>query len=141
MIGWRDATLTGANQYALGGYIRRAMFGTPIADHLAGTEFVRIDDQVFRYAYTSAQAGKTLYLKFPSFNVYGRATQELDEVVAYSMALTPNTTTAFVEIQAQGIVNQGPSPRWTQQTPPRSPIPRSPTPSPPKTAHRSRSAR
>ena len=107
MIGWRDATLTGPNQYRLGGYIRRGLFGTPIADQPAGTEFVRLDDQVFRYAYTTAQAGKTLYLKFPSFNVYGQATQELDEVTAYSMVLTPNTSNAFVEIEAQGIVDQG----------------------------------
>jgi hypothetical protein len=107
MIGWRDATLTGPNQYRLGGYIRRGLFGTPIADHPAGSEFVRLDDQVFRYAYTTAQAGKTLYLKFPSFNVYGRATQGLDEAAAYAMALTPNTSAAFVEIKAQGIVGQG----------------------------------
>ncbi len=107
MIGWRDATLTGANLYALGGYVRRAMFGTPAADHPAGAEFVRVDDAVFRYAYTTAQAGRTLYLKFPSFNVYGRALQELDAIPAYSMALTPNTTSAFVEVQASSIVGQG----------------------------------
>ena len=107
MIGWRDAVLTAPHAYRLGGYVRRGMFGTPIADHPAGTEFVRIDEEVFRYAYTSAQAGKTLYLKFPSVNVYGRALQGLDEVVAYSMVLTPNTSSAFVEVQAQGIVGQG----------------------------------
>jgi hypothetical protein len=107
MIGWRDATLTGPHAYSLGGYVRRGMFGTPIADHPAGTEFVRIDEQVFRYSYTSAQAGKTLYLKFPSFNVYGRGLQGLDEAVAYAMTLTPNTSSAFVEVQAQSVVGQG----------------------------------
>ena len=107
VIGWRDAVLTGLNAYQLGGYIRRGLFGTPIADHPAGAEFVRIDEGVFRYAYTTAQAGKTLYLKFPSFNVYGRALQGLDEAGAYALTLTPNTTTAFIEVQAQSIVGQG----------------------------------
>ena len=36
MIAWRDATLTGSNAYALGGYIRRGLYGTPIAHHPRG---------------------------------------------------------------------------------------------------------
>ncbi len=107
MIAWRDATLTGPHAYRLDGYIRRGLYGTPIADHPAGAEFVRIDEDVFRYAYDALQAGKTLYLKFPSFNLYGEGLQGLNEAVAYQMPLTPNTSAAFVEVQAQSIVGQG----------------------------------
>ena len=107
MIAWRDATLTAPNAYTLGGYIRRGLYGTPIADHPAGTEFVRIDDDVFRYSYGPMQAGKTLYLKFPSFNLYGQGLQGLDQAVAYQMPLTPNATASAIEVQAQSIVGQG----------------------------------
>ncbi|WP_174300907.1 phage tail protein [Caulobacter sp. S45] len=107
MIAWRDAILTGPNAYTLGGYIRRGLYGTPITDHPAGSEFARIDADVFRYAYDALQAGKTLYLKFPSFNLYGEALQGLDEAVAYQMPLTPNTTSSVIEVQAQSIVGQG----------------------------------
>ena len=107
MIAWRDATLTGPNAYTLGGYIRRGLYGTPVADHPAGSEFVRIDGDVFRYAYGPMQAGRTLYLKFPSFNLYGQALQGLDQAVAYPMPLTPNATLSAIEVRAQGIVGQG----------------------------------
>jgi hypothetical protein len=107
MIAYSNATLTGPNAYALSGYIRRGLYATPITDHPAGTEFVRLDDGVFRYSYSAAQAGKTLYLKFPSFNVYGQGQQGLDQAIAYPLPLSPNTTTAFVEVQAAGIVDQG----------------------------------
>ncbi len=107
MIAWRDATLTGPLAYRLDGYIRRGLYGTPITDHPAGTEFVRIDTDVFRYTYGSLQAGRTLYLKFPSFNLYGEALQGLDGAVAYEMPLTPNTTASVIEVQASSIVGQG----------------------------------
>jgi hypothetical protein len=107
MIGWRDATLTGANSYQLGGYVRRGLYGTPVADHPAGTEFVRVDGEVFRYPYGPLQAGRTLYLKFPSFNLYGEALQGLDECTAYEMPLEPNATSAFVEVTAAQVVGQG----------------------------------
>ena len=107
MIAWRDATLTGPNAYALGGYVRRGLYGTPVADHPAGSEFVRLDGEVFRYGYGPMQAGKTLYLKFPSFNLYGEALQGLDEAVAYEMPLTPNTSSSVIEVVAASIVGQG----------------------------------
>ena len=107
MIAWRDAILTGPNAYTLDGYIRRGLYGTPIADHPAGSEFVRVDADVFRYAYGPLQAGKTLYLKFPSFNLYGQGLQGLDQAIAYAMPLTPNTTSSVIEVQAQSIVGQG----------------------------------
>jgi hypothetical protein len=107
MIAWRDATLTAANQYALGGYVRRGLYGTPIADHPAGAEFVRIDAGVFRYGYDALTADKTLYLKFPSFNLYGQGLQGLEDAAAYETTLSPNTTTSAIEVQAQGIVGQG----------------------------------
>ncbi len=107
MIGWRDATLTGPNAYRLGGYVRRGLYGTPIGDHPAGTEFVRIDGEVFRYPYGPLQAGKTLYLKFPSFNLYGEALQGLEDCAEYQMPLLPNTSASVIEVVAAAIVGQG----------------------------------
>ena len=107
MIAWRDATLTAPNAYTLGGYVRRGLYGTPVSDHPAGSEFVRLDGKVFRYAYGPLQAGRTLYLKFPSFNLYGEALQGLDQCTAYEMPLQPNTSTSVLEVQAASIVGQG----------------------------------
>ena len=87
LVAYQAATLTGPGQYALT-YLVRGARNTAITSHAAGSQFIRLDGEVFKYGFTKDQLGRTVYLKFTSFNVYGVSAQSLDEVPAYTHTLT-----------------------------------------------------
>lgn len=87
LIAYQTATLTGTKEYTLK-YLVRGAYDTPISAHGAGSRFVRLDAAIFKYPYTKDQIGKTVFMKFASFNVYGSATQGLDDVEAYPYMLS-----------------------------------------------------
>ena len=89
LISYETATQTAANKYTLS-YLRRGLFNTPIASHSIGEEFVRLDDSIFKIGYQPQQLGKTIYVKFLSFNIYGRSLQSLADVTAYTITLGPS---------------------------------------------------
>lgn len=90
LIAYRDATLVSNGQYHLT-YLRRGLYGSSPADHPVGTEFVRLDGSIFKYPYLSAQVGKTVWIKFQSFNIVGKQLQDLSAITAYSIVLAdPN---------------------------------------------------
>lgn len=89
LISYRDAALVSAHHYNLG-YLRRGANGTAVAGHAPGAIFVRLDQGIWKFPYQPGQVGKTLHLKFRSFNVYGRALQDLSAVADYTIALNPN---------------------------------------------------
>lgn len=82
LVSYQTATLTAANQYNLTS-LRRGAHGTPVGAHNVDTQFVRIDDAVFRYAYEATDIGKTLYVKLRSFNTFGSGAEELATLPAY----------------------------------------------------------
>lgn len=85
---YATATLTGAGAYTLSGLVRNA-FTTPVNTHLPGAAFVRVDAAVSASGPMDlAMIGKTLYLKFTSFNIYGGAEQSLADVAAYQYLVT-----------------------------------------------------
>jgi len=86
LISYQTAQLVGTNKYNLS-YLRRGAYGTTITSHPTGTQFARLDKSIVVIPYTADQIGKTLYLKFPSFNVYGGGGQTLAQIV------TPTTIT------------------------------------------------
>lgn len=88
LLSYRDATLTGIGAYNLQ-YLRRGRLSSPVASHPVGAPFVRLDDAVWKYSYTPDQIGKTVWVKFRSFNVFGRALEDLADVTAYSVLLSP----------------------------------------------------
>lgn len=81
-IAYTTATLTAIGCYTLTGLVRGA-YGTTISAHSSGSQFVRLDGVLFKYDFESADIGKTIYLKFTSFNIYGAAEQEIVDVVEY----------------------------------------------------------
>lgn len=88
LIAYSGATLVAANQYDLGTYLRRGVHNSTIAaSTAAGERFVRLDQAIFRYAFDSAFLGSTIFFKFVAFNKYGRARQNIADVVAYSYVL------------------------------------------------------
>lgn len=100
LIAYTAATLTAPNRYDLGTYLRRGVYGTPIGTHLTGASFARLDQAMFRYEYTPDMVGKTIYLKFTSFNIYGGGTQDLAGVTEYQYTIqgpigSPANVTGF----------------------------------------------
>lgn len=89
IISFQNAVLAGANGYNLTS-LRRGLFGSPSANHSTGAIFMRLDDAVAQIDFDRwdiAEGGETIYLKFPSFNKFGQAVQELDEVNAVPFML------------------------------------------------------
>lgn len=83
-ISYQNATLTGTGAYSLDGLIR-GVYGSSGNTHTAGDYLVRVDDRVARSGpLNGALVGQTVYLKFTSFNVYGRSEQSLTDVNPYT---------------------------------------------------------
>lgn len=78
-LAYRDSTLVAAGDYDLG-YLVRGAYGTVIASHASGAEFVRLDDALFKLNLSDLWVGRTIYIKLTSFNVYGAALQSLSDV-------------------------------------------------------------
>ena len=98
LLAYANATLTGANAYNLTG-LARGLYGTTGAAHLSGAAVARLDNAVARYDLPANYVGRTIYLKFQSFNVFGGGVQSLSACTAY--AYTPSGAGAADPIAAQ----------------------------------------
>ena len=87
VFSYATSTLQAVNQYELT-YLYRGLYGTPSGSHAMGATFARLDQSVFKYQIPSNFIGKTIYLKFTSFNAYGIQTQPLSDVSAYVYTVT-----------------------------------------------------
>lgn len=87
LVGYQTATLTAANKYDLT-TLRRGLYGSSPAAHSIGGRYVRLDDAIFKIKYSGLNVGNTLYVKLPSFNIYGRALEDISTVSAYTLSLT-----------------------------------------------------
>lgn len=81
LISYATANLTETYSYDLS-YLVRGMYGTTIEEHAAGTQFARLDNQIFVYQYDKSQIGQTVFIKFLSFNKFGGGLQSLSDVDA-----------------------------------------------------------
>lgn len=85
---YQIATLTGPGTYTLTG-LERGAYGSQGALSHFNVPFVRMDDRIARSEPLDPKLiGQTIYIKCTSFNIYGRAQQDLSEVSPYSYALT-----------------------------------------------------
>jgi hypothetical protein len=87
VITFETATLAAPGLYDLT-MLRRGLYDTAPADHPAGTPFCRLDDAVFRFGYGQLNLDGHIYIKLPSFNVFGRAMEDVSGLPAYDVALT-----------------------------------------------------
>lgn len=85
-LAYETAELKGVGRYTLGNLTRGA-YGSNIDRHNAGSQFVRIDEAMFKYAVPANWVGRTIWVKLVSFNVFGSGVQELSEVPAYSYTI------------------------------------------------------
>lgn len=105
IMSYRDASLTGTNQYSLG-YLRRGKYGSTIGAHSSNTDFARLDDRIFKIPFDDGNIGQTIYLKFTSFNIYGGAEQSLASVTAYSRTLAAATVSLGTGADGQSVYVQ-----------------------------------
>lgn len=86
LIAYRDATLVSTNNYDLD-YLRRGVYGSIPLQHITGSQFIRLDSAIFKYAYNPDDFGKTIWIKLCSFNIYGQNVENLADVQAYQTVL------------------------------------------------------
>jgi hypothetical protein len=87
-MSYATATLLQNGHYRLDGLVRGQYNTTPAA-HASGSTVVRCDEALLRAPFSKDDIGKTLYLKFCSFNIFGAAEQSLADVQAYQYTLQP----------------------------------------------------
>ncbi len=83
LLSFETATLTGTGLYNLTA-LYRGLYGTTAAGHASGTQFVRLDQQVFQYDLPEAYVGVPITVKLQSFNIWGGGVQDISTCTAYS---------------------------------------------------------
>lgn len=89
ILSFEIASITGPYQYDLTNLWRGA-FGTTPAFVGSGSRFNRITTVITAFNISPSLAGKTLYFKFVSRNIYGGGEQDLSDVTAYSFFYDPD---------------------------------------------------
>ncbi|MCU0624553.1 MAG: phage tail protein, partial [Gemmatimonadaceae bacterium] len=87
VMSYRDAVLISAGTYDVS-YLRRGKFGSSRTAHASGAKWARLDSAIFRMRYDPGLAGRTVYFKFPSRNVYGGGQQSLADCTAYTLTVS-----------------------------------------------------
>jgi hypothetical protein len=86
LLSYQAASLTGVDQYSLTS-LYRGIYGTAAGAHVAGDIYCRLDQSSFQFQYDPTYVGKTIYVKFTSFNLLGGNEQSLPNVTAYSLTI------------------------------------------------------
>jgi hypothetical protein len=89
IISFQTATLTAAYKYDLT-YLRRGGYNSTIATHASDSRFVRLDSQIAKIPFDPNLIGKTIYVKFCSFNVWTHGMQSLADVDPYEVIPGPS---------------------------------------------------
>lgn len=85
-LAYANAELKGVGRYTLGNLTRGA-YGSAIDSHAAGSQFVRVDEALFKYAVPRNWIGRTVWVKLVSYNVFSGGIQDLASVPAYSYTI------------------------------------------------------
>jgi len=86
VIAYGGVVPNGLNSYSFDlTYLRRGAQNTSVGAHAIGAPFCAIiPDRMLKLDLPKQYVGQTLYLKFPSFNIYGGALQDISDVVYYT---------------------------------------------------------
>lgn len=100
-----NANLRSSGAWLLSG-LYRGQCNTTIRMHAKDTDFVRLDNSVFKVPFTKDDIGKKIYLKFCSYNIFGAGNQDLSEVKAYEYTLTPYYIPSVTDLTAYNRYRQ-----------------------------------
>lgn len=87
-MSYTTAMLQASGLWLLSG-LYRGQCNTTVRMHAKDTDFVRLDNSVFKVPFAKDDIGKKIYLKFCSYNIFGAGQQDLSEVKAYEYTLAP----------------------------------------------------
>lgn len=107
-LAYTGASLTSSNRYTLSGLVRGA-YDSKTDAKSAGSVVVRVDDLIVKgEPLDLSMIGKTIRLKFLSYNVFGGALQAMEDVTEYvytitgKMAMLPPANVSSFTISTQG---------------------------------------
>ena len=83
---YQTAALASANHYNLT-TLHRGLYGSTIASHALGANFMRIDSAMFKMPFTPDKIGQTIYVKLPAFNQFGNQLQQLSSCTASTFTI------------------------------------------------------
>lgn len=86
LFAYRDSTLSAGQTFSLA-HLHRGTYGTPNQPHSVGETFVRLDQASSEFQYDPSLYGKTIFLKFTSFNTLGFREQDISQVQTYQITL------------------------------------------------------
>jgi hypothetical protein len=98
-LAYRDSNFVAAGDYDLS-YLVRGAYGTARTAHANGSKWARIDEKIYKYPVPKDWYGRTIYLKFTSFNKFGLSTQALSDVVAYPHVISNSIPPTLVNLAA-----------------------------------------
>lgn len=101
VLSYGAATMTSAGNYNLT-YLRRNLYGSANVLHSSGARFVRLDSAVFQMAIDPGYAGRQIFFKFCSVNLYGRAQEDISGVTAYSYTVPAGPIAGAVQLLPRG---------------------------------------
>lgn len=100
-----NANLQSNGAWLLSGLIR-GQCNTAVRMHAKDTDFVRLDNSIFKVPFAKDDIGKKIYLKFCSYNIFGAGNQDLSEVRAYEYTLAPYYIPPVTNITAHNRYRQ-----------------------------------
>lgn len=100
-----NANLQSNGAWLLSG-LYRGQCNTVVRTHAKDTDFVRLDNAVFKVPFAKDDIGKKIYIKFCSYNIFGAGQQDLSEVKAYEYTLTPYYIPPVTNITAHNRYRQ-----------------------------------
>lgn len=84
LFSYMDATLTSPNNYDLDGELYRGLYGTTAVVHLAGVDFARLDDNIFKFNLPPVYIGGSIDMKFQSYNIWANGLEDLSTCAVYN---------------------------------------------------------
>jgi hypothetical protein len=86
LISYQTASLTSGYAYNIS-TMKRGVYGTTIQSHASNSQFIRLDDAIFKWLVPSTFIGQLTYFKFVSTNVFGTFTKDITTATAYSTTI------------------------------------------------------
>jgi hypothetical protein len=121
LIAYQSATLAAGPSYNLGTRIHRGCYGTTIGSHAIGSQFTRLDENILRMPVDPSMIGKTVYIKFRSFNQFGKGGRTLAGETAYTYVVGSSVEYPDVPLTPTNIavtpVADGVNITWTNPNP------------------------
>lgn len=100
-----NANLQSNGAWLLSG-LYRGQCNTAVRMHAKDTDFIRLDNSVFKVPFAKDDIGKKIYIKFCSYNIFGAGNQDLSEVRAYEYTLAPYYIPPVTNITAHNRYRQ-----------------------------------